>query len=458
MKSVAEILQKKNYSNRRLSSQKAIDAEQPWWLKAMFVMFISIAALGEWKPINESLAGFPKIITAGAIALAFLYCIIKNDILNIKKFIVPFLMYSSLIIFIMLWSLIIWIFDFTSISSISRGAMKMAFQFVSVMVAICGVYLFKMKSITLFFIGMCIANGGIMVLEIPNYGLGPSIDSLVHCLMTFGEAEGYARSLEIHEVTFLFGQFVVYYAAFAPFGTRNEKIGRIICLFFATFFFIVGMKRIAIPAIVIVIIISFLIKKRKNLDKIIIGIGIGWFIFLFYFMFIVYNGSFMKLMNELGVDMMGREYIWGLLKEHYTLSPSFMGLGFEAVDALAQGWFRDGLVNFAYRAHNDILKVFVELGFPGFCIWTIIQYIIYPIFYLKCYGTKAALLYISLFSYMTFTYMTDNTAFYFWCTMGLRLIPLAYAYDKRIEKPPLRIGFVDKKYISERIRSMSEGE
>ena len=32
---------------------------------------------------------------------------------------------------------------------------------------------------------------------------------------------------------------------------------------------------------------------------------------------------------------------------------------------------------------------------------------------------------------MTVTYLTDNTAFYFWNCIGLRLIPMSYSYRVR---------------------------
>ncbi len=44
------------------------------------------------------------------------------------------------------------------------------------------------------------------------------------------------------------------------------------------------------------------------------------------------------------------------------------------------------------------------------------------------------MLYLSELGYMTVTYLTDNTAFYFWSTMALRLVTLAYAMERK--KPP----------------------
>ena len=68
------------------------------------------------------------------------------------------------------------------------------------------------KAIELFTISICIANTAIMLLSIPGYGFAASIQSLVTCLITFGDADGYALQLEIHDLTFVFGQMILYYA------------------------------------------------------------------------------------------------------------------------------------------------------------------------------------------------------------------------------------------------------
>ena len=120
--------------------------------------------------------------------------------------------------------------------------------------------------------------------------------------------------------------------------------------------------------------------------------------------------------------MMGRDYIWSLAKPYYQFSPTFIGLGFEAVDAMVTRFYEIGLIDVAYPLHNDILKVFVELGFPGLCFWCAFLYLILPWFWIKRYGPEAGILYFAILNPLSMTYLTDNTAFYFWCTMGLRMI------------------------------------
>ena len=121
-----------------------------------------------------------------------------------------------------------------------------------------------------------------------------------------------------------------------------------------------------------------------------------------------------------------------------------MGHGFEFVDSIVALWYNSGIINHPYPFHNDILKVFVELGFPGFLIWSVLQYIVSPLFFLKYADDKTALLYISELGYMTMTYLTDNTAFYFWSTMALRIIVLSFAIarhkpkEKQTWQPPTK--------------------
>lgn len=93
------------------------------------------------------------------------------------------------------------------------------------------------KAIELFTISICIANTAIMLLSIPGYGFAASIQSLVTCLITFGDADGYALQLEIHDLTFVFGQMILYYAVFAPRTTRQEKRKRWLYLLLCCWFF-----------------------------------------------------------------------------------------------------------------------------------------------------------------------------------------------------------------------------
>ena len=329
-------------------------------------------------------------------------------------------------------SMYIWITDFSQVASISRAWEKILFQTITIIYAIFMCYLLEERAINYLFFSMCAVNTAIMLLEMPKYGIAESISSVVTCIITFGEAEGFVRALEIHDITFLFGQCFIYYLMFAPKGLKSERIIRRCGIIFSLFFILLGLKRGVLPAVIIVCIYVKLLRLFKKPEKLIMATGISIALFLYFYLYLTRSGLLVEFLESHGVDMMGRDVLWSLPNQYYELSPFWKGLGFESVTELVNQWYQDGLINRAYPLHNDILKIFIELGAPGFTLWAIINYVMFPAYWMKRHDTQTGMLYMAILLYMTATYLTDNTAFYFWCSIGLRLIPISYSY--RINK------------------------
>jgi hypothetical protein len=435
MRTLDQILTKKDYSRKTPASLFYKDS--PLWQRLLTigsVVFLSCAGLGEWKVLNGMLGGLPKAISLGVIGLAVLYALFFPDEKRFREIWKPALLYMSLMVALFFWSLVIWIESFAAVSSMTRSCSKLLFQSIAILTAVALVYLFREKAIELFTISICITNGAIMLLCIPEYGIGASIQSLVTCLVTFGDAVGYARQLEIHDLTFVFGQMILYYAVFAPRTTRQEKRKRWLYLLACIWFFLVGMKRSAIPTVLLFILIALLLRKRKVPSWLYPTVGVCCILFFLVFLYGVRNGIVSRLLNSVGVDMMGRDYLWSMANPYYEFSVTYLGHGFEYVDTIIGQWYSAGLINHPYPFHNDILKVFVELGFPGFLLWSGIQYVLTPLFWQHYADQQTTLLYLCELGYMTVTYLTDNTAFYFWSTMALRLVAFSYAMERK--KPP----------------------
>lgn len=435
MRTLDQILTKKDYSRKTPASLFYKDS--PLWQRLLTigsVVFLTCAGLGEWKVLNGMLGGLPKAISLGVIGLAVLYALFFPDEKRFREIWKPTLLYMSLMVTLFFWSIVIWIESFAAVSSMIRSCSKLLFQSIAILTAVALVYLFREKAIELFTISICIINGAIMLLCIPDYGVAASIQSLVTCLVTFGDAVGYARQLEIHDLTFVFGQMILYYAVFAPRTTRREKCKRWLYLLACCWFFLVGMKRSAIPAVLLFILIGLLLRKRKVPGWFYPAVGGGCILFFLVFLYCVRYGIISRLLNSVGVDMMGRDYLWSMANPYYEFSVTYLGHGFEYVDTIISQWYDAGLINQPFPFHNDILKVFVEMGFPGFLLWSGIQYVLTPLFWQHYADQQTTLLYLCELGYMTVTYLTDNTAFYFWSTMALRLVTLAYAMERK--KPP----------------------
>lgn len=387
-----------------------------------------MAGLGDWKVLNNAYGGLPKAVALGTIACAFLYFLVTADFAKLKKAVGYFPIFLLLIGVYVLISMFIWVTDFSRATSISRAGQKILFQLITIIYAVFMCYLFEGKAIHYLFFSMCAANTAIMLLEMPRYGFAASISSVVRCLVTFGEAEGFVRALEIHDITFLFGQFFIYYMMFAPKSTKGEKQLRRCGVILSLFFMLVGLKRSTLPAVLLVCVYVKLLRLTRRPRKLVMATGVGLFLFFYLYLYLTRSGILVSFLESIGVDMMGRDVLWRLPNDYYRLSPLWKGLGFEGVTDLVNMWYREGLINRAYPLHNDILKIFIELGALGFTLWAGINYIVYPGYWMNRHSTETGLLYMAILAYMTVTYLTDNTAFYFWSCIGLRLMPMSDSY------------------------------
>ena len=409
----------------------------------VFVAFLAVACtvlagLGDWKPLNDTYGALPKVIVLGTIVCAFLYFLVAADFPKLRKALGYFPVFLLMIAVYSLVSLYIWITDLSQAASVSRAGQKILFQTIIIVYCVFMCYLFEDRAVNYMFFGMCAANTAIILLEMPKYGFQESISSVVTCLVTFGEAEGFVRALEIHDITFLFGQFFIYYMMFAPKGTKPEKRIRRLGVILSIFFMLVGLKRSVLPAVILVCVIVKLIRKTRKPGKLVMAVGISLFLFFYLYLYLTRSGILVSFLESLGIDMMGRDILWKLPNDYYELSPFWKGLGFEGVTDLVNTWYRSGLINHPFPLHNDILKIFIELGALGFTLWAGINYILYPSYWMKQYDTETGLLYMAILAYMSVTYLTDNTAFYFWSCIGLKLIPMSYSYrirEKLIQVP-----------------------
>ena len=402
-----------------------------------FIIFLVVACtvfagLGDWKVLNNAYGGLPKAIVLGAIVCAFMYFLVSADFGKLRKamsffpiFLIPIAGYTVV-------SMYIWVTDFSQVASIGRAGEKILFQTITIIYAVLMCYLLEERAVNYLFFSMCAVNTAIMLLEMPKYGIAESISSVVTCIVTFGEAEGFVRALEIHDITFLFGQFFVYYMMFAPKGQKSERRIRRCGIILSLFFILLGLKRGVLPAVIIVCIYVKFLRLFKNPEKLIMATGISIALFFYFYLYLTRSGLLVEFLESHGVDMMGRDVLWSLPNQYYELSPFWKGLGFESVTELVNQWYQAGLINRAYPLHNDILKIFIELGAIGFTLWAVINYVMFPAYWMKRHDTQTGMLYMAILLYMTATYLTDNTAFYFWCSIGLRLIPMSYSY--RINK------------------------
>lgn len=98
------------------------------------------------------------------------------------------------------------------------------------------------------FWGLALGNLAIALVLVPRYPISEIVSSVTVFLTQGGTAEGYMKGLEIHDVTFTYGFFLIYFIFFDKISSKKMKVINIIL---ALFLFGLGFKRIAIASCIL---------------------------------------------------------------------------------------------------------------------------------------------------------------------------------------------------------------
>lgn len=407
----------------------------------LYIFFIFGAAMGDWKVVNVALGALPKVISAGALGLAAVYILWSGNFKNFKVLFRFALMYSSIIVGIILCSILIWIFDLQTIGYIMKGVSKISYQLLNIAIVISAVYMFQEDAARYTFFGIASANFVIIFLGAVTNGFGGAVKDLIANITSFGASDvvvnsKFIRAIEIHDITFVMGVYVIYFLFFSS-GVKYRYLYAGIALFL----FMAGLKRIAflsmLAALTFALFCCVLGPKGKKRTLIITAFLIV--AFCYYYIIIIHEGVFTRFCIEHEIELNGREKIYDFISNYYEVSPSYSGKGYEFCVHLLKSMreTKDQVV--AINAvHNDILKMYVEMGFWGFLLWIMGYYVYQTHWFINRCGEKTAVCFMAINVYMLVTYMTDNTMFYYWSSMVIRMIPMSFFFAFAKSPPVIR--------------------
>lgn len=192
------------------------------------------------------------------------------------------------------------------------------------------------------------------------------------------------------------------------------------------------VKRVYHKRIVILLLILFLSGKRSAL----VGIAVGLIIYiiykvrikitrktlfvvssltlmiLFFYVGLIQTGWLSFFAEKMGINSMGRLYVWSWFNSMYSLSPTYLGKGFQFVHIFMQNFTEDGMVHDFGYLHNSILQLYIELGFYGFLGYFFFYLYNLPIKIWKIYGKKSMYFFMCIYMCSVAIYLTDNVLTY----------------------------------------------
>lgn len=216
---------------------------------------------------------------------------------------------------------------------------------------------------------VCIVNGVIFLgpLGLIQYAFDFSDDKIA--------AGNFAlnQMFEIHSLGLSFPALIAYFWISKKITGREAYDKRLFWLLI--FYTLLSLKRISIIAC-FVTCFTFVLLRNERLRNFAMKNAFYIFLFIsFAILSVIYNPLFFDFITDNGIDLMGRQYLYKGICEESALSPSFIGNGWGWVSSyMKYQAMHDNIFNGILAVHNDILRLYVELGFFFFIGYNYIYY------------------------------------------------------------------------------------
>lgn len=317
----------------------------------------------------------------------------------------------------------------TFISSLSRMLSQMLQASITVGFAYASFRIFGNKAPGMIFKGLVVNNFIGIVSAILRFGILQFVKFITNPLdeiwNTWTPGGRISNALELHEVTFTLGLFLIFFVFYRESTVYSAKKRKYMHLVICIILLFLGFKRIQIMAIAVMFMVSFCVgrsKKNRSFRFFNNWIWIGITVLMYVYLSIISTNIISMIAMKYGINFMSRLEWFASLTGYLKFSPLFLGRGWGTVSLIVDQ-MRQG-------AHNDILRNYIEFGFIGFFVW--ISYYLFeiPRKLLKIKQSTAKI-YLFLIVYTMITYMTDNTFTYMIFQTSLMVIVLSTLLDQR---------------------------
>lgn len=329
-------------------------------------------------------------------------------------------------IFALIYSLFLFITNDNEISYLFRG---ISTGLKIILIVQCGytiIMKYKHKSVDFLFLSLSIAYllltfEGIVKFG-PSYIIYNSLNISEERFEWSQESSIFNSYFELHEFGLVMPLIALYYI-----WTDRTWKSKYIPILISLIISLMCAKRIAIGAMIITIFIDILMKN-KFIFKVIYKYSTIIILSIIYlFLYYIYSGELFKYIHLYEIDAKGRENYYTYFTNKTSFSIDYIGYGLGYISKYIE---THNPFNGIMAIHNDILRIYLELGFLGSLIFFILYYSI-NIYKHNKFSPVLGKYFILCNIYSTITYFTDNTLYYIFIQLSIVIIPFTLYFQSK---------------------------
>lgn len=317
---------------------------------------------------------------------------------------------------------------------LSRGISSSLYRIIEVFFCYKMLNYYGKKAFVYCFAGLVCAYSINIILALFTFGLGGVVQAFFS-IFSFGftgEGSDTNEILESCHAVLLIMPFIAVF--FLHEYIKNREISSLRIFIISAIISLLAFKRIAIGASIIIFTFLFLQRLYNRYTLFIIAstciiIGLG-------FIFIISSGIIYILMAQYDIELMFRDRIWKAIDDIYFFGTDFWGNGWGFTTKYIHEQSERMIGVFVGGIHNDLLKVYIDLGFWGFIIYFGFFLFYLPCRYYKMGRINTSFIFLLCQLYLFMMYFTDNSQGYFACQSMAYILPFSMAESNKIGTRP----------------------
>ena len=333
----------------------------------------------------------------------------------------------------LVFSSIVWVGTQAESVAVLNGVSMVIPQLLAVLTAAATLYLFGGKGIWYCLGAMCAANFAGVLVVIYEGGLDAFLQEFYTLLITFSKETGpLMERLETHDLTFAFGPFLIYLLLH---WKKCPYPG--LWMGLSALFFLIGLKRIAIPAVALGVLAAALLGLLPEKASRQAAICVAGAMMVVSFLYIAgIHSDLFGFLERAGLDTKSRALLFGNVTPYYDISFTYMGrgTGFERFVEWFTGMESPVPLRTQTQIHNDFLRMYLNIGFIGYWVWLWSWLMVRLRYWFRQGGKEAGCLFLGICVYCFVLYATDNAIYYPYTMLACSLVPMACRLDTLAEE------------------------
>ena len=253
------------------------------------------------------------------------------------------------------------------------------------LLAFSGYMIYGKNVIKIFFVSLMSTLTLNLIINVSIYGFKTFGEYLLTALNVTSKnnlTNKLASSLEVGDATIAL-MFYLFYFVF-----NKDVKHRMPLILLTSIFLYIGFKRVTIVALVLMLLTYFFLKIKKidfklSCGLITFGVAVLSFIQLIFAKYDTFNTIF----NFLGINSLGRTEIYTYASNFYSINPFYLGYGLGALNKIM-------FQQIDFTAHNEIIRLYTELGFLPFFIGVYYYFYFIPTHISKYQSKEVAISYL----------------------------------------------------------------